>query len=73
MELVMDQLAQGIPLVLIYSALGVILLFLAYKLFDWFTPNDLAQEIFTKGNVAAAQLTGAVLISVALIVSAVIN
>ena len=69
----MDQLAQGIPLVLIYSVLGIVLLFLAYKLFDWFTPNNLAEEIFTKGNVAAAQATGAVLISVAIIISAVID
>ena len=69
----MDQLAQGIPLVLIYSTIGTILLFLAYKMFDWFTPNDLAQEIFTKGNVAAAQVTGAVLIAVAIIISAVVD
>ena len=69
----MDRLAEGIPLVLIYGALGVVLLFIAYKLFDLFTPQNLADEIFTKGNLAAAQATGAVLISVAIIIHAVID
>ena len=57
----------------LYALMGVFLLSVAYKIFDWMTPNDLGEQIFHGNNVAAAIMAGAFLIALGLIIAAAIG
>ena len=56
-----------------YAVLGMLLLGLAFKVFDWMTPTDLPDQIFREKNVAAAIMAGAFLVSLSLIIAAAIH
>ena len=58
---------------IVYACLGGILLLVAYKIFDWATPQELGREIFEKNNSAAAILAGGFLIALAVIIAAAIH
>ncbi|HZM88455.1 MAG TPA: DUF350 domain-containing protein [Blastocatellia bacterium] len=52
----------------LYAALGVMLMFITYRVFDWLTPQvDFPQEL-RKGNVAVAIFIAAIFVSIALII-----
>jgi putative membrane protein len=68
-----EQTLFNLLLAAIFSILGFILLFIGYRVWDALTPDNLGQEIFDKGNVAAAVLTGAFIIAIAIIVAASIR
>ena len=52
----------------LYAALGVILMFITYRVFDWLTPQvDFPQEL-RKGNAAVAIFIAAIFVSIALII-----
>jgi uncharacterized membrane protein YjfL (UPF0719 family) len=57
----------------LYAALGVLLMWLSYRLFDRLTPEvDFAEEL-KKGNVAVAIFIAALFIAIALIVGRALN
>jgi hypothetical protein len=57
----------------LYAALGVVLMWVAYRLFDRLTPQvDFAEEL-KKGNIAVAIFIAALFISIALIVGRALN
>jgi uncharacterized membrane protein YjfL (UPF0719 family) len=57
----------------LYAALGIVLMWVAYRLFDRLTPQvDFAQEL-KKGNVAVAIFIAALFIAIALIVGRALN
>ncbi len=57
----------------LYAALGVLLMWLSYRLFDRLTPEvDFAAEL-KKGNVAVAIFIAALFIAIALIVGRALN
>lgn len=58
---------------ILFAVIGFILLFLGYRVFDWLTPTDLAQDIFRDNNVAAAVFAGAFVIALAIIISHAIS
>ena len=60
-------------LTLVYAVMGIILLAIAYRVFDMFTPKDLGKIIFEEGNVAAAVAVGLFLVALAIIISAAIH
>lgn len=68
----MAKTLQDVALAALFSALGFILLFLGYRVFDWLTPTDLNKDIFEKGNMAAAVLAGAFVLALAIVVAAAI-
>jgi uncharacterized membrane protein YjfL (UPF0719 family) len=52
----------------LYATLGVVLMFIAYRVIDWLTPQvDFPQEL-RKGNVAVAIFIAAIFVSIALII-----
>jgi len=57
---------------LIYAGVGVVLLFLAYKIFDWLTPMDMDKEIFEENKTAVAIAVGAFVLGIALVIAAAI-
>ncbi|OWU86106.1 hypothetical protein ATO6_04400 [Oceanicola sp. 22II-s10i] len=56
----------------IYTFVGVALLFIIWKLIDWVTPFPVVKEIEQDNNIALAVLIGSVFVSVAIIIAAVI-
>ncbi|MBI3946964.1 MAG: DUF350 domain-containing protein [Armatimonadetes bacterium] len=56
---------------ILYALLGVILMLIAYRIFDWLHHVDFDQEL-KNGNMAAGVAVAGVLIGVAIIVAAAI-
>jgi uncharacterized membrane protein YjfL (UPF0719 family) len=57
----------------LYAALGVVLMYLAYRLFDLLTPAvDFAAEL-KRGNVAVAIFIGALFVAIAIIIGGALN
>lgn len=56
-----------------YTFLGLALFIFSYILIDWLSPIDLHEEMAEKGNVAVAIVIGSVMISLALLISSIIQ
>jgi uncharacterized membrane protein YjfL (UPF0719 family) len=57
----------------LYAALGVVLMYLAYRLFDLLTPKvDFPAEL-KRGNIAVAIFIGALFIAIAIIIGGALN
>jgi uncharacterized membrane protein YjfL (UPF0719 family) len=57
----------------LYGALGIVLMWVSYRLFDRLTPQvDFAEEL-KRGNVAVAIFIAALFIAIALIVGRALN
>ncbi len=74
MEQILNDLHIG-PLVatIVYSALGIILFIIAYKVMDFFTPYSFHKEISEDHNVALGVIIGSVMIALGIIIAAAIN
>jgi putative membrane protein len=53
----------------VFAAAGMVLVFLAFKVFDWVTPRIDIQKELLNNNVAVAIISAAVIIGVSLIVA----
>ena len=51
-----------------YAAMGVVLMFLAYRVIDWLTPEVSFPDELKKGNIAVAIFIAAIFLSIALII-----
>ena len=51
-----------------FGLLGIAMLALGFKVFEWITPKLKVEEELTKGNVAVGIAVGALLLSISLIV-----
>ncbi|HLZ07455.1 MAG TPA: DUF350 domain-containing protein [Chloroflexota bacterium] len=69
----MDKTVSDVLLSALFAVLGFVLLFIGYRVFDWLTPTNLADDIFRKNNLAAAIFAGAFVIALAIIVSHAIS
>lgn len=56
----------------IYSILGLIVLLIGYKVFDWMTPYDFQKEIAEDDNTAVGVMIAGVFIALAIIIAAAI-
>jgi uncharacterized membrane protein YjfL (UPF0719 family) len=62
-----------VSLNILYAAIGVVLMFAAYRIIDLLTPQvDFAEEL-RKGNVAVGLFVAAIFISVAIVVGGALN
>ena len=57
-----------IALNFLYATLGVVLMFISYRVIDWLTPEVHFPEELKKGNVAVSLFIGAIFVSIALII-----
>ncbi|MFI5244754.1 MAG: DUF350 domain-containing protein [Gemmatimonadales bacterium] len=57
----------------LYAILGVVLMYLTYKLIDVLTPEVNFHEELKKGNVAVAIFLGAIFIAIGMIVGRALN
>jgi uncharacterized membrane protein YjfL (UPF0719 family) len=58
---------------LIYAVVGMLLLYLGYRLFDWLTPTDMQKKIFEENNTAVAIIVGAFIIGLAIVILGAIH
>ena len=63
---------EGILSTLVYGFAGILLATLGFKLFDLLIKHDIEKEIFENKNVAAAILSAAFILGVALIIAAAV-
>ncbi len=57
----------------LYAGLGVVLMYLSYRLIDVLTPQVDFPEELKRGNIAVAIFIGALFVSIALIVGGALN
>lgn len=57
----------------LYAVLGVVLMFISYKIFDWLTPKVNFADELKKGNIAVAIFVAALFIGIAIIVGNSLN
>jgi putative membrane protein len=57
----------------LYAALGVVLMFISYKIFDKLSPKIDFEDELKKGNIAVAIFIAALFISIALIIGGALN
>ncbi len=65
--------ARILVISVVYAVLGMVLLYLGYRLFDWLTPTNLQEDIFKNGNVAVAVVVGAFILGLAVVIGAAIH
>jgi len=54
-----------------FGVLGILMMLLGYKIFDWIWPRiDVQRELAERNNIAVAIVIGAVIIAVAIVMSA---
>ena len=58
---------------IVYAVLGMILLYVGYKVFDMVTPTDMQKKIFEENNVAVAVTVGAFILGLAIVIGAAIQ
>lgn len=64
---------QIIALNLVYAVAGVVLMYVAYKVFDLLTPQVHFADELKRGNTAVAIFIGALFISIAIIIGGALN
>jgi uncharacterized membrane protein YjfL (UPF0719 family) len=65
--------AKAFAASIIYSVLGIVILFISFYLFNKLTPGTLRREIMEEHNTALAIIAAAFMLAVALIISAAIH
>lgn len=71
-----DLSALGGPLLgtIVFGCVGILLMALGFKVFDWMTPTiHIQRELAEKGNVAVGIVIGAVIVGVAIVVAAAMS
>jgi uncharacterized membrane protein YjfL (UPF0719 family) len=69
-----DRLSHAIGAAIVFGLIGIGLTLLGYKIFDWSaTKIDVQRELAENHNIAVAIVTAAVIIAVAMVVSAAIS
>ena len=58
---------------IIYALVGIALLFIAYKVFDWLTPGDMSKKIFEDANTAVGVTVGFFVLGIAVVIAAAIH
>jgi uncharacterized membrane protein YjfL (UPF0719 family) len=62
-----------IALNFVYAVLGVVLMFISYRVFDWLTPTiDFASEL-RKGNLAVGLFIASIFLGIAIIIGGALN
>lgn len=57
---------------IVYSIIGIVMAVIGFKVVDWLTPGDLAEDVAHKENRALAILAGAMILGVCIIIASVL-
>ena len=59
---------------LVFGVIGIFLMILGYKAFDWITPKlDVEQELSEKQNIAVAIVIAAVFVGVSILIAHIVS
>jgi putative membrane protein len=65
-----DSFGMAILSVIVFTAVGIVMSLLGFKIWDRITPGNLEEEICRKQNIAAAILGAAIILGTSIIVAA---
>lgn len=68
----LSGLAGGIVATVLYSLIGIVMATIGFKVVDWLTPGNLADEVAHKGNRALAILAGSMILGVCIIIASAV-
>lgn len=68
----MSGLGSGIIATVLYSFIGIIMATIGFKVVDWLTPGDLAEQVANKGNRALAILAGSMILGICIIIASAV-
>ncbi len=71
-SLSMGEMGIEIIETIVYSIIGIIMAVIGFKVVDWLTPGDLAEDVAHKENRALAILAGAMILGVCIIIASVL-
>ena len=71
-DISMNGLTGGIIATIVYSLIGIVMATIGFKVVDWLTPGDLAEEVSHKGNRALAILAGSMILGVCIIIASAV-
>lgn len=71
-ELELAKLGEGVAATIIYSLVGILMATLGFKVVDWLTPGDLADDISNKENLALAIVAGAMILGICVIIASAV-
>ena len=57
---------------IVYSIVGIVMGVIGFKVVDWLTPGNLAEEVANKENRALAVLAGSMMLGVCIIIASVL-
>lgn len=57
---------------ILYSIVGIVMGVIGFKVVDWLTPGNLAEEVANKENRALAVLAGSMMLGVCIIIASVL-
>lgn len=73
-EILWDRFFTNILSAIVFGLVGILLMVLGYKAFDWITPKlDVQKELAENHNIAVAIVIAAVLIGVSLLVAHIVS
>ena len=69
MQINVNLLAQS----LIYSAIGIVIFLVAYRIMAWILPFNVSKELSEDNNVAVGVLLGAMMLGLAIIIASALH
>jgi uncharacterized membrane protein YjfL (UPF0719 family) len=73
-DILWDRFFTNILSAIVFGLVGILLMVLGYKAFDWITPKlDVQKELAENHNIAVAIVIAAVLIGVSLLVAHIVS
>ena len=71
-EFTLDRLGTGLLSAAAFGLLGIVLLMLGYKVFEWITPKLDVEQKLQEGSIAVGIAVGSLLLAIAIVVAAAI-
>lgn len=68
----LSDFAGELASTIVYSVVGIVMGVIGFKVVDWLTPGNLAEEVANKENRALAVLAGSMMLGVCIIIAAVL-
>jgi len=68
----LSSFATELASTILYSIVGIVMAVIGFKVVDWLTPGDLAEEVTHKENRALAVLAGSMMVGVCIIIASVL-
>jgi len=71
-EVSLRGLGDGVIATVVYSFIGIIMATIGFKVVDWLTPGNLAEEVSKNENRALAILAGSMILGVCIIIASAV-